>query len=343
MGLNESSLYPAKFWRPADKQDADCFLCSHRCRIRNGNRGICGVRVNSGGMLYSLVYGRLIAENVDPIEKKPLYHFLPGTRSYSIATPGCNFRCDFCQNWQISQARDDLDQYTKARVDPGEIVSDALRAKCASIAYTYTEPTIFMEYALDVAGIAKSKGIKNVFVTNGYETPEAVDAMRGLIDAANVDLKSFSDEFYRKACKGRLEPVLDSIRGMHAAGIHVEVTTLVVPTRNDSDEELAELASFLAGVSRDIPWHISRFHPDYKAMDSFPTPISTLEKAARIGEDKGLRFIYIGNVFETDRQDTRCPQCGETVIQRSLMQVKSMRIDTGKCASCGAPLPIVVK
>jgi pyruvate formate lyase activating enzyme len=330
----------ARFWKPSGDQELDCFLCSHRCHILNGKRGVCGVRENNGGILYSLVYGRVIAQNVDPIEKKPLYHFLPGSRSYSIATPGCNFRCDFCQNWQISQARDHLEQH--AFVQPQEIVSGALRTNCASIAYTYTEPTIFMEYALDVANIAKAEGIRNVFVTNGYETPEAVEAMRGVIDAANIDLKSFSDSFYRKVCKGKLQPVLDSIRGMHDAGIHVEVTTLVIPAQNDSDGELSGIASFLADVSPDIPWHISRFHPDYKAMDSIPTPVSTLEKAARIGEAKGLKFIYVGNVFETERLHTRCPKCGEIIIRRSYMQVQSIKLKNGSCFNCGGKLPIIL-
>jgi pyruvate formate lyase activating enzyme len=343
MNQNKTTLHEAQFWRKAENQEVDCFLCSHRCHILYGKRGVCGVRVNEGGTLYSLVYGRVIAENVDPIEKKPLYHFLPGTRSYSIATPGCNFQCDFCQNWQISQAREHLEQFPEPQVDPFGIVTGALRTGCASIAYTYTEPTIFMEYALDVARMAKQEGLRNVFVTNGYQTPEAVAAMRGLIDAANIDLKSFSDSFYRRVCKGRLQPVLNSVRGMYEAGIHVEVTTLVIPALNDSDEELGQIASFLASISRDIPWHISRFHPDYKAKDLMPTPIRTLEKAARNGESKGLRYVFIGNVPETERCHTRCPQCREIVIERSVMQVKATRLKDGKCPKCGTPLPIVVE
>jgi len=339
MAATDKTLHEAQFWAPAENRELDCFLCSHRCHIKHGKLGVCGVRENQNGVLYSLVYGRVIAEHVDPIEKKPLYHFLPGTRSYSIATPGCNFRCEFCQNWQISQLRDHLERYPV--VDPLGIVTGALRTGCASIAHTYTEPTIFMEYALDVARLAKEEGLKNVFVTNGFETAEAIEGMRGLIDAANIDLKSFSDLFYRKVCKGKLQPVLDSIRNMHEAGIHVEVTTLVIPAQNDSDEELTQIASFVADVSKDIPWHISRFHPDYQATDSIPTPVSTLEKAAQIGESKGLRFIYVGNVYESERQHTRCPQCGEIVIRRSMMEVKTTRLKGANCANCGAALPIV--
>ncbi len=343
MPTEEQTIRRADFWKPAKDRTVDCFLCSHRCHISNEKRGVCGVRENQDGVLYSLVFGRVIAENPDPIEKKPIYHFQPGTRSYSIATPGCNFQCGFCQNWHISQARGELEKFPKAYVEPREIVDGALRTSCASIAYTYTEPTIFMEYALAVARLAQEKRLKNVFVTNGYQTPEAVEAMRGLIDAANVDLKSFSDAFYRTVCRGRLEPVLNSIRGMHEAGIHVEVTTLVIPAQNDSDEELEQIAGFLASVTPDMPWHISRFHPDYEALDTISTPISTLERAARIGERKGLRYIYVGNVHETERQHTRCPQCGKTVIARALMRVTSSNMKDGSCGHCGASLPIIAK
>jgi len=343
MSSEDRALRRADFWKPAENHELDCFLCSHRCHILSGKRGVCGVRENNDGILYSLVYGQVIAESPDPIEKKPLYHFLPGTRSYSIATPGCNFQCGFCQNWHISQARGQLDRFPATYVEPSEIVKGALRTKSASIAYTYTEPTIFMEYALDVARLAKEKDLKNVFVTNGFQTPEAVEAMRGLIDAANVDLKSFSDEFYRKVCHGKLQPVLDTIRGMYAAGIHVEVTTLIVTAQNDSEEELEQIANFLVSISRDIPWHISRFHPDYQVVDTIPTPIETIERAVRIGERKGLRFIYIGNVPGTDYQHTRCPECGETVIRRSLMQVTGTNLKDGKCGKCGAVLAVILK
>ena len=331
----------ADFWKSAGDSDVDCYLCGHLCHISPGRRGVCGVRENREGVLYSLIYGQAVAENADPIEKKPLYHFLPGTLSYSIATPGCNFRCGFCQNWQISQARDGLDKFPKSYVEPSEIVAGAADARCASIAYTYTEPTIYMEYALDVARPAKDAGIKNVFVTNGYESPEAIEAMTGLIDAANIDLKSFSDEFYRSQCGARLEPVLDSIRGMHEAGIHVEITTLVVTGQNDSKEELEQIASFIAGVSPDIPWHISRFHPDYQTLDSSPTPLETLERTAEIGEDKGLKFIYVGNVRDTDRMNTRCPECGEIVLRRAIMTLMGDNVRDGACGACGAKLPIV--
>lgn len=340
MSFDTRTKHKADFWKPAENKEVDCFLCSHHCHIKDGKRGVCGVRENRGGVLYSLAYGRLIAANADPIEKKPLYHFLPGTLSYSIATAGCNFRCGFCQNWQISQAYGDVERQTAA--DPETVVSGAAQTGCASIAYTYTEPTIFMEYALDVARLARERGIKNAFVTNGYQTAEAVEAMTGLIDAANVDLKSYSSDFYHSTCGGKLEPVLDSIRNMHAAGIHVEVTTLLVTGHNDSEEELEQIASFIASLSTDMPWHISRFHPDYKELDNIVTPMSSIERAIRIGESKGLRFIYVGNVPESDRQHTRCPDCGETVVRRSIMRVIESNLDGVNCGACGTALPFVI-
>ncbi len=331
----------ADFWSAADNEELDCFLCSHGCHIKPGKRGVCRVRENRDGVLLSLVYGRLIAENVDPIEKKPLYHFLPGTVSYSISTPGCNFRCGFCQNWHISQEYGDLERYAAVYTEPEDIVGGACRTRCASISYTYTEPTIYMEYALDIARLAQKEGLKNAFVTNGFQSPQAIEAMTGLIDAANIDLKSFSDDFYRSQCHGHLEPVLNSIRSMHEAGIHVEVTTLVVTGLNDSEDELRQIASFIAGVSRDMPWHISRFHPDYKELDNVPTPMSAIERAVRVGEEQGLRYIYVGNVRDTERQHTRCPECGTTVIRRSIMRVVDHNLAHGKCGACGAALPIV--
>ena len=343
MSLEKSAPTPrrAGFWEPADGSNADCHLCAHRCRISDGKRGICGVRENRGGVLYSLIYGAVIAEQVDPIEKKPLYHFMPGTTSYSVATPGCNFRCGFCQNYVISQAQGGPGKFSTIYVEPSRIVSGAIDAKCASIAYTYTEPTIYMEYALDIARLAKEAGLKNVFVTNGYESPEAVEAMTGLIDAANVDLKSFSDEFYKSQCGARLEPVLDTIRAMHAAGIHVEITTLLVTGQNDSEEELEKIAAFIAGISPDIAWHISRFHPNHKALDSSPTPLGTLERAAQIGETKGLNYIYVGNVRDTERMNTYCPECGKVVLRRAIMALMGDNLKDGACAACGAKLPIV--
>jgi pyruvate formate lyase activating enzyme len=274
-----------------------CFLCAHHCRIAEGRFGFCGVRLNQGATLYTLVYGELIASRSDPIEKKPLYHFLPGTRSYSIATIGCNFRCGFCQNWQISQlTKKDGFSPPVRELTPEQVVEQAREEGCASIAYTYTEPTIFFEFAHDTAAVARQKGLKNIFVTNGFMTEEALDAIQPYLDAANVDLKSFRDEFYRRTCKARLEPVLRTIAGLKERGVWLEVTTLIVPGENDSEQELRDIASFLSGLSTEIPWHISRFYPQYEYGDSQMTPMETLRRAQAIGRQAGLKHIHLGNV-----------------------------------------------
>ncbi len=335
----------ASLWNKADDGRVDCFLCAHRCRIAPGRRGTCRVRENRDGTLVTLTYGRLISRAIDPIEKKPLYHFLPGTPSYSIATVGCNFRCDFCQNWQISQARASGDELPGDPATPEEIAEDARARGCASIAYTYTEPTIFFEFARDTSIEAHRRGIANVFVTNGYETLETVEAMTGLIDAANVDLKAFTDDFYRERCGAKLQPVLDSIRAMHGAGIHVEVTTLVIPGRNDSEKELREIAEFIASISPDTVWHVSRFHPDFEATDLDRTPQGTLDLAVRLGREAGLHYVFTGNVAG-GVSDTVCPGCGRVVIERRgfRSEMTGLEVINGgaaRCAGCGRGLPVV--
>lgn len=324
----EAALYT----KLPDKK-VECFLCNHRCKIADSKYGFCGVRQNIDGTLYSRVYGEVIASQVDPIEKKPLYHFFPGSNAYSIATIGCNFRCGFCQNWQISQAskrREDLGGY---ELKPEEVVREAKRYKCKSISYTYTEPTVFFEYAYDTARLAKKGGLYNNFVTNGYMTKEALDAVKPYLDAANVDLKFFKDETYQKICGARLEPVLDSISSMKKMGIWLEITTLLVPGLNDSKQELKDIAGFIAGVGAEIPWHISRFHPDYKYTDLEPTPLSTLKKAREIGQEAGLRYVYLGNVAEDT--DTYCYHCKELLIKRGYLYTLSLNLDGDKCPKCG--------
>lgn len=334
--MREAILYSE-----GDEGGVDCYLCSHRCHIQDGKTGFCRVRENRSGTLYSLVYGRAVTRSVEWIEKKPLYHFKPGSRSYSLATPGCNFRCPWCQNWQISTTEDGDDFSNIPQVPPPELVQSARQEDCQSLCYTYTEPTIFMEYALDTARLAREEGLANLFVTNGYQTPEAVEEMTGLIDAANVDLKSFSDEFYRNNCGARLQPVLDSVRQMHENGIHVEVTTLVVPDLNDSEAELREIARFLADISPDIVWHVSRFHPDYEASDMSPTPRATIEMALEAGQQEGLRYVYPGNILLPGAYTTSCPDCGQAVIERAGMGSVDIRLEDGACPRCGTELPIV--
>ncbi|MFB0534946.1 MAG: AmmeMemoRadiSam system radical SAM enzyme [Anaerolineae bacterium] len=318
-----------------------CALCAHRCLIKPSRLGICGVRENRDGTLYSLVYAQAISANVDPIEKKPLYHFLPGTGAFSIATVGCNFRCDFCQNADISQASKEGRWGRWGReLLPEQVVDLAQRNRCASIAYTYTEPTVFFEYAYDTAKIATERGLKNVFVTNGYMTEEALHEIEPYLDAANVDLKGFTDEFYRRLCGAQLQPVLDSIRLMHQMGVLVEVTTLIVPGHNDGDEELRQIAQFLADISPDLPWHISRFVPHYKMTNVPPTPVETLHRAAEIGYETGLRYVYAGNVPGDRYESTYCPNCGKIAIQRFGYHTQ-VRLDGDRCKNCGYQLALV--
>ena len=329
----EALLYAAQ-----DGGRVVCSLCAHRCVISPGKFGVCSVRENRDGKLYTHVYGEVCAAHVDPIEKKPFYHYRPGTTSLSIATVGCNFKCGFCQNWQISQAaRKDRSAWRGQKLAPAEIVREAVDRGCASISYTYTEPTIFFEYAYDTARLAKDAGLGNNFVTNGYMTAEALRLVRPYLDAANVDLKAFRDATYKKVCGARLEPVLATIRLMRELGVWVEVTTLAVPGLNDSAAELQEIAAFLARVDRDIPWHISRFHPDYDYTDTPPTPMATLERAFETGKAAGLRHVYIGNVLGQG-EDTVCGSCGRTLIRRHGFFVKQNRVAKGRCPDCGAPV-----
>ena len=330
----------ARLYRPLKDKVVECYLCAHRCRIGSGKRGICGVRENREGVLYTLVYGRTISRNLDPIEKKPLFHFLPGTLSYSLATVGCNFRCRFCQNWDISQTIEIAEDAIPGHaLSPETIVREALSHKCQSISYTYTEPTIFFEYAYDTAKLAREEGLKNVFVTNGYQTPETVGKMKGLIDAANVDLKSFSEKFYSKLCQAHLKPVLETIKNMYEGGIRLEVTTLLVPGQNDSLEELRKIADFLAGISVDIPWHLSRFYPHYQMEDTRVTPPETIYQAIEIGKAAGLHYLYAGNLPGSDYENSLCHNCKEIVVARAGYTVGKINLKGKMCAHCGQKLP----
>ncbi len=328
----------AMLYRHLDEGRVECALCAHRCQVAPGKFGLCGVRENRDQKLVTHVYGEVIAAHIDPIEKKPLYHFLPGSTSFSIATVGCNFRCPFCQNWQISQAtKKDREFREGHKLSPEEIVQQARSSGCRSISYTYTEPTIFFEYAYDTGRLGRQAGLANVFVTNGYMTAEALETIKPYLDAANVDLKAFRDETYKKVCGARLEPVLESIRLMRKLGIWVEVTTLVVPGMNDGDDELTDIARFIASVSPDIPWHISRFHPDYKYTDARATPLTTLKKAFSMGKEAGLEYVYVGNVWG-ESEDTRCPKCQRLILRRSGFYVEENKIKDGKCPDCGASI-----
>lgn len=297
--------------------------------------GVCRVRVNDAGALRTLVLNRLVSAWPDPIEKKPLFHVLPGSKAFSIAAPGCNFRCNYCQNWQISQAPRTDGSLPGEVTPPDAVVEAAVRSRCAVVAYTYTEPTIFFETAEAVGLRARARGLMNIFVTNGYLTREAVARAVSFLDAANVDLKGFDDAKYRKVCGATLRGVLDGIDSLLAAGIWVEITTLVVPGLNDSARELNAMARHIAGLGRHIPWHLSRFHPDYKMTASERTPMKTLENAWRAGRDAGLDFVYLGNTPGHTLESTTCPTCGTMVVGRDGFELTALTLREGKCPSCG--------
>lgn len=283
-----------KFYEQTSENKIKCLLCSHYCNISKEKTGICHVNKNTGNKIECLVYGYPNAINIDPVEKKPLYHFLPNTKTFSIGTVGCNFHCSFCQNWQLSQNHNiNKEKY----FSPKDIVNLTLHYKCDSISYTYNEPTIFFPYIYDIAKLAKSADLKNIMVSNGFESKEVRQVMVGLIDAVNIDLKSFDEKYYKKNLGGKLDIILDNLKYFVQNGIHVEITTLIVPTHNDSKEELKKIASFIANeLGVDIPWHISAFHPDYKELELPRTPIESLMLAKTIGEDFGLKNIHYGNV-----------------------------------------------
>jgi pyruvate formate lyase activating enzyme len=330
----------AYLWEELEDNKVKCNLCSHRCVIKDGRRGICGVRENRGGVLETLVFGNLVARHIDPIEKKPLFHFLPGTLSYSIATVGCNFRCRFCQNADIAQMPADLGgTIMGSSSTPQEVVAAAEQGRCRSISYTYTEPTVFFEFAYETARLARERGLRNVFVTNGYMTAEALEKISPYLDAANVDLKAFTDEYYKELCGARLKHVQESLKLMRALGIFVEVTTLIVPGLNDDPAELEALAAFIfEDLGPQTPWHISRFHPTYKLTDRPSTPVATLTSARQIGLKAGLRYVFTGNVPGDAGESTFCHGCGECVIERWGFRVGKLGISNGKCVHCGVAI-----
>ena len=328
----------AMFFEKLENKKVKCNLCRHHCVIANGKKGICRVRENQEGTLYSLVYRKLISDNIDPIEKKPLYHFYPGTTSFSIATVGCNFRCLNCQNYEISQLPKDHEQIIGRDIAPEKIVEDALSYNCKSISYTYTEPTIFFEYAYEVAKIASSKSIKNVFVTNGYITRGALKEIKPYLHAANIDLKSFSNETYKKICGAKLEEVLDCIRSYKEMGIWIEITTLIIPEVNDSISELKQIANFICSVGPEIPWHVSRFYPRYRLIEKPPTPIELLSTARQIGIEAGLRYVYEGNVPGDGGENTYCYKCKKLLIKRYGYQILINNIVSRRCPACDTPI-----
>ena len=312
-----------------------CEACYHHCLISDKKTGICGVRQNIDGDLYLLVYGRAVSVNIDPIEKKPLFHFLPGQKAFSLGTMGCNFACDFCQNWEISQIPRNIDLiHAGEEWEPKKIVKYCKDNKIPIIAYTYNEPSIWAEYALDTMKLAKKEGIKNIWVSNGFMSEKSLNLIAPYLDAINIDLKSFSNNFYQKICKGQLNPVKENIKKIWKMGIWEEVTTLIIPGVNDSEKELKQIAKFLVKISKDIPWHISAFYPCYKMLDIIPTPEETLISAYEIGKKAGLKYVYTGNIPNSNYESTFCPKCSTLVVERWGMEVLENNLKNGKCPKC---------
>jgi pyruvate formate lyase activating enzyme len=311
-----------------------CLLCAQACIIQAGERGKCRARMNVNGELRSLVYGRPVSIHIDPIEKKPFYHFLPGSDAFSFATSGCPLHCKFCQNWEISQSRPE--DFDTEFVAPGEIVDAASARRSPIIAFTYNEPTVFMEYLSDTAALAKKQNIRCVMVSCGFMNSEPLKEMCSLLDAIKIDLKGYSEDFYRNVCSAELRPVLNSIRQIAKSGIHLEIVNLVVPTLNDSDKMMSGLVDWIMGeIGPDVPIHFTRFHPDYQLLHLPPTPVATLEKLRNIAMNKGIRYAYVGNVPNHPGNHTYCPQCGKAVIQRNSFFITEMNMERGKCKFCG--------
>jgi pyruvate formate lyase activating enzyme len=327
-------------YKKIDSKKLECRTCSHFCVIKEGETGICGIRENLKGKLYLLAYGKAIAAHIDPIEKKPLFHFLPGSLAYSVGTIGCNFRCENCQNFDISQMfghKGKVKEYERLNwgydMSPQEIVEEAIDSGCESIAYTYNEPTIWTEYALDIMKLGHERGLKNVWVSNGFMTKETLDEIIPYLDAINVDVKSFDDNFYKSNCGARVAPVLENCKQLVKSGIWTEITTLVIPTLSDDLAMLSKIAKFIKNELGDfVPWHLSAFSGviSWKLQNLPDTKINILEKAHKIGKDIGLKYVYVGNVFDPKLESTFCPKCGELAIERSGHHV--IRYD--KCGKC---------
>jgi pyruvate formate lyase activating enzyme len=333
------------FYKKLNDDEVQCLACVNQCKIKNDQVGICGVRQNKNGKLNLLVENRPIAINLDPIEKKPLFHFLPGTEIFSFGTFGCNFRCAFCQNWDISQlpkSNKIFEEFIKETTEfwpPEKIVNYCLENKISSIAYTYNEPTIFVEYALKTMILARKNGIKNVFVSNGYQSNETIKEITPYLDAINIDLKSMNEKFYQKICGAHLEPILKNIKTFYQKGVWIELTTLIIPQENDSEKELKEIAQFIAQIDKNIPWHISRFFPNYQMTDYKETSIETIKKAYEIGKKAGLNFVYGGNIINSSLENTFCPQCGALLIARNNYNIKiTENFSKGRCLKCHAEI-----
>ena len=331
----------ASFWKKIKGKTVQCNLCPHKCRISEGKKGICGVRINNDGVLFSLIYGSASSLTADPIEKKPLYHFYPGSYAFSMGSVGCNFKCAHCQNYTISTAEASF-AYLK-EISPEQVVSSAIEHGCQGVSYTYNEPTIWHEFSLDSARMVKKEGLYTCYVTNGFISEDPLREISKYLDAMNIDVKAFSDDFYKKICKARLQPIIDTCELAKELGIHIELTYLVIPTFNDSVSEIKDFCNWVVDkLGSTTPVHFSRFHPDYKMHDVPVTPMQTLLEAYKIAKKTGILFPYLGNVSNGDYENTVCPKCGSLLIERRGFSINYKALSINKCITCGSNIDIVV-
>jgi pyruvate formate lyase activating enzyme len=334
----------AKFYEKLNNEEVKCRLCHHFCNIQKNKTGVCGVRKNKDGILYALNYGFPIAQNIDPVEKKPLFHFQPGSITYSLGNLGCNFKCKNCQNWEISQVKNIEDQIEKLTyVDPVKIVEEAIGNDCQSISYTYTEPSIFAEYALDIMKLARENELKNIWVSNGYMSEECLGAILPYLDAVNIDLKSMDENFYLKNCGAKLNPILENLKILKQEQVHVEIATLIIPGLSDDEDMLKKMADFIASeLGNETPWHLSKFSPQisWQLQDLDETDDSALYNAHEIGKTAGLKYVYLGNMPGDQKENTYCPKCGELAIRRLGYYIERLD-DNGLCTNCEKELDIL--
>jgi len=331
----------AKFWKKIEDNKIKCCLCAHNCEIKKDKLGFCGVRKNDDDKLFSLIYGSCSSIAADPIEKKPLYHFHPGTNAFSMGTVGCNFKCKHCQNYNISTAKQPY-PYMK-EIAPDQVVELAKNYSCQGVSYTYNEPTIWHEFCYDSAKLVKKAGLYTCYVSNGYINEDPLREISRVLDAINIDVKAFTEDFYKNVCKASLEPVKRTCEIAKELNIHLELTYLVIPGLNDSLDEIKDFCSWVVNnLGKDVPVHFSRFHPDYKMTDISATPINTLIKSYEIAKEIGILFPYLGNIINEDYENTICPHCGNVCIKRKVFSVDSTGLNINKCAKCGEKLPIIV-
>ncbi len=338
MAKEDKFVREAQFYKKLEEQRVECLLCPRKCIVADLERGACGVRENRGGKYFTLVHSRPCAIHTDPIEKKPFYHYKPGTKAFSLATVGCNMDCKYCQNWTISQFRPEDVQ--ASYLPPEKVIAEAKRLGCSSVAHTYSEPVVFYEYMFDTASAGREKGIPSVMISNGYILPDPMKKLCGVLDAVKIDLKGFTEKFYKDICRASLKPVLDTLELLAASDTWFEIVVLVIPTLNDGGKDIAGMCKWIHDrLGPDVPIHFGRYHPTYKLKNIAPTPVKTLERCYKTARNAGLRYVYLGNVTGHPAESTYCPECGDKAVERIGYTIRAINITKGKCAACGTAIP----